>query len=146
MAGEMFADLLGFTSNWEAFASQNFYGTIERKLVSSQEDFGIMLVALVRQNTPIDQGALWASIQWGPDPIDEQGIVMVFANPAEQMAEWNRVYVAYQEGGALGKPTYTNAPHEMFAKALDQVDTIMTLATRMSDSSLNRLSQNLGDY
>jgi len=143
----MFEDMLGFTADAETFTKQNFYGTFKRELVGGRDEFGDMLVAMVRQNTPQDTGTLFASIDYQPDEADgDNGIVRVFANSYMQMAQWGRQYDVYQEGGILGMPTYTNAPHEMFYKALMTVDTIVALSEKLTEKGANLLVNNLGEF
>lgn len=143
----MFENFLGFSSNWEVFAKQDFYGTVKRRLVESPNEYGEMLVALVRANTPELTGALYESIDYQPDPDDgDMGMVKVFANPLIQMAQWGRQYDVYQEGGLLGLPTYTNPPHEMFYKALHTTDAIVALSQKIADRGINDLVGLKGDF
>lgn len=143
----MFENFLGFTADAELFMQQNFYGTIKRQLVSDKDEFGMMLVTLVRRHTPVATGALFDSIDYEPDHADgDNGIVRVFANPYIQIAQWGRQYDVYQEGGLLGMPTYTNEPHEMFYKALHDVDTIVNLSQKIAQKGMDRLANNTGDF
>jgi hypothetical protein len=94
---------------------QDIDATIKQQMHMDADNLGKGLVALVDILTPVLTGALLMDMSydigaiWGPDDI-----VFAYAESVAQEAYWNRVYVAYQEGGQLGLPTYTNDPHQMF--------------------------------
>lgn len=100
----------------------DIWGTIDEQLHEHSPELGDELVPMVRDLTPILTGALISDITYEayPDPagfdMGESDLVLVYAEDIAQQAFWHRVYVLFQEGGALGLPTYTNAPHEMFYK------------------------------
>lgn len=74
------------------------------------------LKQLVKDKTRVDTGALSEDIEAGyRQPGPNFGLLAeVFTGTENQLEWWNRIYVAYQEGGVLGKPTYTNPPRLMF--------------------------------
>jgi hypothetical protein len=89
------------------------------------------LAALERQavedRTPVDTGALREDIAATPYvSTGTDTLVKLYTADSFQEAEWHRIYVAYQEGGLLGLPTYTNEPHEMFAKVATEDTGIIT--------------------
>jgi hypothetical protein len=97
------------------------WATIDEQLHEHTPELGDLLVPLVQAKTPELTGALASDMTYdaytnpeSPGTGDED-LVYVYASGAQQIAAWDRIYVQYQEGGALGMPTYTNAPHEMFA-------------------------------
>lgn len=103
------------------FAGVDKWATIDEQLHEHSPELGDALVPLVQAKTPILTGALVSDMTYEayPDPEDpgagEEDLVYVFAEGSNQMDTWDRIYVQYQEGGALGLPTYTNPPREMFA-------------------------------
>lgn len=95
----------------------DLWGTIDEQLHEHSPELGAELQAYVRNLTPIRTGALVMDIavEAYPDPGGAgSDLVYVYAEDIAQEAFWNRVYVAYQEGGPLGLHTYTNDPHQMF--------------------------------
>ena len=82
---------------------------------------GVQLQELVRNLTPVLTGALETSIDFltWPNVNDDMDILWLYAEDLLQQQMWHRIYVQYQEGGLLGAPTYTNAPHEMFLTVAD---------------------------
>lgn len=85
----------------------------DSETIASQE------VEAVKERTPVRTGALHASVDatWTPDSFRKSNLATVFFNEGNQLAEWNRVYVAYQEGPPLGLATYTNGPRHMLYRA-----------------------------
>jgi hypothetical protein len=99
------------------FFNQDIEATLRRALHRRANDLGAMENKLIEDRTPVDQGALLNSETFTTDPNpDDEELVFLFADPQEQIDVHNREYDVYQEGGALGLATYTNAPHEMFAQ------------------------------
>lgn len=74
------------------------------------------LKQLVKNKTKVRTGALSEDIEAGyRQPGPNFGLLAeVFTGTENQLEWWNRIYVAYQEGGVLGKATYTNPPRLMF--------------------------------
>ena len=74
------------------------------------------LKELIVSKTPVDTGTLQSAISYlvWPNVNDDMDLIWLYAEDLLQVAMWHRIYVQYQEGGLLGAPTYTNAPHEMF--------------------------------
>ena len=95
--------------------NQDIWGTIDEQLHEQSPEIGAVLEELVRAKTPILTGSLQESMSY--DAYLDTGdadLVWVYADDLEQIQEWNRIYVQYQEGGPLGEETYTNDPHQMF--------------------------------
>jgi len=103
------------------YAGQDKWATIDEQLHENTPELGDALVPLVQAKTPILTGALSSDMTYeayeNPEPpaMGEEDLLYVYAEGSEQIAAWDRIYVQYQEGGALGLPTYTNPPREMFA-------------------------------
>jgi hypothetical protein len=116
-----------FTYNVSGIFMQDIAATINRELHLSAPLLGYELIDTIVDRTMIDTGALQSSITYQDyiSDISDPTLLFLYANDQEQLDQWGRVYVQYQEGGALGMPTYTNAPREMFAKVLtDDLDII----------------------
>jgi hypothetical protein len=98
----------------------DIWATIDEQLHEHTPDLGTDLTQLVQQKTPVLTGALEMSMTFEAylDPQGSGGgpgdLVFIYADDADQLAVWARVYVQYQEGDPLGVPTYTNPPREMF--------------------------------
>ena len=97
---------------------QDLGATIDEQLHEHSPELGLALRDFVQELTPILTGALISDMSYEayPDPGGggQTDLVYIYSETLAQEAFWHRVYVAYQEGGPLGLPTYTNAPHEMF--------------------------------
>jgi hypothetical protein len=98
----------------------DIWATIDEQLHAHSPELGQTLVPLVQDITPVRTGALQSSVTYEayPDPqgygAGQSDLVFVYAEDAEQLAAWKRVYVQYQEGPPLGLRTYTNPPRQMF--------------------------------
>lgn len=97
------------------------WGTINERMHENSPELGKTLVILVQDKTHVLTGALFSDMTYeaytNPDEgidVGQSDLVWVYAEGTAQQAFWNRIYVQYQEGGALGQPTYTNPPVEMF--------------------------------
>lgn len=96
------------------------WGTIDEQLHDHTPQLGESLRMLVRDKTPILTGALFLDMSYeaymnpGGYGSGESDLVWIYAEEVQQQSFWNRIYVQYQEGGALGEHTFTNAPREMF--------------------------------
>ncbi len=90
--------------------------TVKEQLHDQANLLGRTLEEIVRQKTKILTGTLQESIdyEYYPGSPDYEDLVFIYARDLEQIQEWLRIYVQYQEGGLLGDPTYTNSPREMF--------------------------------
>lgn len=101
------------------FLHTDWEETILEVLHANADELGQLEQQSIRDRTNRETGALKLAEKYDlfTDPHDPN-LVFLYADEAEQLAEWNRVYVQYQEGGTLGLPTYTNPPHEMFAQVL----------------------------
>ncbi len=69
----------------------------------------------IQGRTPVDTGALVSSEKFEINQdTNIPDLINFYADDAEQLAAWGRVYVLYQEGPPLGLSTYTNDPHQMY--------------------------------
>lgn len=74
-------------------------------------------VEVVISRTPLLTGALRDDVEGdGNTDPDSDELAYIRSGTNNQLAEWNRVYVQYQEGPDLGVSTFTNAPHQMYAQ------------------------------
>jgi hypothetical protein len=131
---------VSFTYFAPAIFMQNVGKTIDYQLHLAAPLLGYSLVDTIVERTMIDTGALQSSITFDDftSDLDNPELLFLYANEAEQIAQWGRVYVKYQEGGALGMPTYTNAPREMFAKVLtDDLEIIADWGIATCQSALD---------
>lgn len=100
------------------FFEQDWYETAVSNLFKGTDELGQLEQFNVSARTPTDTGALLADISYEAYSSGDE-FAFIFANTAEQMAEWGREYDVYQEGGLLGLATYTNDPHQMFGHMFD---------------------------
>lgn len=93
----------------------DMWATIDEQLHEHSPEIGQIVADLVKARTPVRTGALEMDITFDAymDTGDDD-IAWITAPGEEQLAEWNRIYVAYQEGPPMGLDTYTNAPRLMF--------------------------------
>lgn len=109
------------------FLERNWANTFEHWLHEGADELGKLEQFNVMSRTPVLTGALQSDVSYKVGNGNDSLIVEVYSDTTEQLAEWDRVYMLYQEGGALGLSTYTNGPHEMYARILtDDVDAIRT--------------------
>lgn len=98
----------------------NIGATVREQLHTNSFQIGNALEELVRVKTHILTGALQESMTHDDYPDDTtDDLTFVYANDLQQLQEWNRIYVQYQEGGPLGEETYTNDPVMMFQDTAD---------------------------
>jgi hypothetical protein len=72
----------------------------------------------VRDRTPYLTGALRSAAEARSyQGATSRQLVKIWYSDEPQLFEWNRVYVAYQEGPPLGLSTYTNPPRLMLQQA-----------------------------
>lgn len=129
------------------FFSQDWSATNLRKLHEHVDELGEMEVESIRSRTEEITGALKEAEEYLPsyDPKDPN-LVVLDAAPGPQLDAWKRIYVAYQEGGTLGLPTFTNPPREMFAQVeTADIPQIEAWAARAIQDSLNTLAAGEGD-
>lgn len=107
-----------FDRSWaDLFAESLYLGADE---LGQLEQYNVMA------RTPVLTGALQSDVSYKVGPKSDNVIVEVYSDTTNQLDEWGRVYMLYQEGGALGLETYTNDPHEMYARILtDDLDQIV---------------------
>jgi len=99
------------------FLNTDWEETVLEELHAHADELGQMELQSIRGRTNVETGALQADETYDvyADPQDPN-LVFLYTDDANQLDTWNRIYVQYQEGGALGLPTYTNPPHEMFTQ------------------------------
>lgn len=85
-----------------------------RRLHQHAPELARYLREQIQGRTEIDTGALIGSIRVRAVPGNGPQLVTAYAQQADQLAQWNRVYDKYQEGPPLGLWTYTNPPRQMF--------------------------------
>lgn len=83
-----------------------------------------------------DTGALASSVT-GRVGAGKPNLVSVWFNPSPQIAQWGRVYAAYQEGPPIGLSTYTNPPRHMLYDSTEDAEQIITWATDTGQSGAN---------
>jgi hypothetical protein len=128
------------------FFAQNYYKTLITRLYEATEYLGTMEQFNVSERTPVDTGALMADVSFeaNHDPSSPL-LAFIYSNTTEQQAQWGRIYEAYQEGGALGLATYTNDPHEMYAKILtDDIPAIEQWGADALQGGLDELAKGQG--
>jgi hypothetical protein len=97
------------------------------------------VISHIRERTPWLTGAL----REDEDSKLGNGSLLVtwYAHTDAQTSEWGRPYGQYQEGGALGASTYTNGPHEMFARvATDDRGAIEAWANKVVDQAISNMT------
>lgn len=96
---------------------QDISATYRMMIHRDSPDISNDILDWVVQRTPIMTGALQSSYVAEPHPDPSDPIIAyVHSTDGPQLDQWGRVYVQYVEGGALGLPTWTNPPREMFAR------------------------------
>lgn len=119
-------------------------------LRAASPELAKLLQGRVEDRTPVRTGALKEDIGSKAYTSEVSGsrrvkLVDVFCGEEWQLGEWKRVYAAYQEGGVLGLPTYTNGPHEMFARiSTDDTALIQAWADKAVQSGLDELTSGVG--
>lgn len=99
----------------------DMWATIDEQLHEHSPEIGEIVQWLVKQKTPVDTGALMGDVTY--DAYLDTGdadIAWITTNTGEQIAAWNRIYVAYQEGPPMGLDTYTNLPRLMFMRTSEE--------------------------
>jgi hypothetical protein len=99
--------------------TENIAGEMEDALRLHAGELADLEFYNISARTPVRTGALLSDLQ---EQANVSGSILayVFYGTSNQLDEWNRVYVQYQEGGLLGAPTYTNGPHMMVFRALTE--------------------------
>ena len=117
------------------------------RLHDGSDELGQLLLYKVSSRTPVDTGALLSDEYYVAHPAHDDPIIAeVLAGTENQMEQWGREYDVYQEGGALGLQTYTNAPHEMFGKVLtDDIPDIETWGVKWLQGSLDDIAAQTGE-
>jgi len=108
-------------------------------------DIAAQIEDRIRERTQRMTGALAESITGVPYTSAVSGARSVmlakwFANEDDQLSEWGRVYVQYQEGKPLGEHTYTNPPRQMFEQVeIEDLGLIQTWAEAAVQNSVDGL-------
>jgi hypothetical protein len=66
----------------------------------------------ISARTPVRTGALLSDLQEQAN-VSNSILAYIFFGTSNQLDEWDRVYVQYQEGPPLGASTYTNPARQM---------------------------------
>ena len=99
--------------------TEDLAGEMEDALRLNAGDLADLEAANIGARTPIRTGALVSDIE---EQANVSGTILayVYFGTTNQLDEWNRVYVQYQEGPPLGNWTYTNGPRNMVALAVTE--------------------------
>jgi hypothetical protein len=97
--------------------TDNLAGEMEDKLRLHAGELADLEAFNIAARTPIRTGALVSDITEQSN-LSDTILAYVYFDSTNQLDEYNRVYVQYQEGGVLGLPTYTNPPRLMVASAV----------------------------
>jgi hypothetical protein len=125
------------------FLNQDLERTVIQELQAGSDELGAMELYSISARTPVDTGALLSDefYEVGSLPV----LVTLGMHTENQLDEWGRVYAPYQEGGELGLATYTNGPHEMFARVLpDDIPQISDWGIRQCQAAMDRCAAGLG--
>lgn len=113
--------------------------TVIELLKFYHDEIGQQILDRIEARTPVLTGALREDEAFKPGETPEE-IVQWYVGEDYQDAEWSRFYAPYQEGGALGLSTYTNGPHEMFARvATDDLILIQAWANKVVAEALDNI-------
>lgn len=129
-----------------AFKQQNWELTVREELHAGSDELGQLLLFKVSARTPVDTAALLSDEYYKAYPNrDSDNLAFIGVGDENQMDEWGRFYALYQEGGALGLATYTNAPHEMFARILtDDIPDVEAWGNKWLISAMGRIATGTG--
>ena len=94
-------------------------GEMEDALRAEADTLTQLEVFNISARTPVRTGALLSDIT-GEDNPSTDILSYVYFDDTNQLDEYDRVYVQYQEGGILGMATYTNPPRLMVASAVTE--------------------------
>jgi hypothetical protein len=97
--------------------SANIAGEMEDALRLHAGELADIEFANVSARTPVRSGALLQDLQEQAN-VSDSILAYIFYDTTNQLDEYDRVYVQYQEGGILGMATYTNPPRLMIFSAL----------------------------
>lgn len=142
----MSEDLISLSAGWLSFANTDMDGLIKGEFHKDNEEIARLMQFLVRQRTPVITGAAQASVQYEVNTdTSSDDLVILFANDAEQIEAWNRVYFPYIEGGELGLATWTNPPRLAFASLeTDDLPLIQAWAESTLNKSLDHIAAGVG--
>lgn len=128
------------------FDKQQWEKTVVEELHNGGPELAQLEVFNITARSPEDTAALKHDITGKGDFSPTSDIIAtVTEGTANQLAEWGRVYAQYQEGGALGLSTYTNAPHEMYARAFtEDIGAITAWGNKWLQKAADRLAAGNG--
>lgn len=117
-------------------------GTLIQAVYKGTETLRDTVLGIIIDKTPYLTGGL-QSDETGTFNNDSSSseLIHVYTETANQLANWNRVYVEYQEGPDLGRETFTNDAHQMFQSTADNT-TLFTSwgADRLQDGIITIIS------
>jgi hypothetical protein len=99
--------------------SEDIAGEMEDQLRLYAGDLADIEGFNIAARTPVRTGALQSDITEQAN-VSDTILAYVYFDTANQLDQWDRVYVQYQEGGILGMKTYTNPPRLMVASAVTE--------------------------
>lgn len=116
----------------------DFAGTLIQGIYKGAETLRDKALGKIIDKTQYAKGGLQADETgtFNSDPSNTE-LVHIYTETANQLANWNRVYVAYQEGGELGLATYTNEAHMMFQSTADDTPFFTTWGVDMLQNGIN---------
>ena len=138
------------------FWHQDWAATLEAKLHEGSDELGQLLLHKVSSRTPVLTGALMADefYKAHPKPGDKV-LAEVGVGTENQMAEYNRVYALYIEGGSDGfgsagmglglGSNANNGNREMFGRIFtDDIDDVVNWGEQWLQEGLNDIAAGKG--
>ena len=101
----------------EGLLTSDLAAEMEDALRAAADDLTQLEVFNITARTPIRTGALAQDLTGQTNPSADI-LSYVYFDTENQLDEYDRVYVQYQEGGVLGLATYTNPPRLMVASSV----------------------------
>jgi hypothetical protein len=134
------------TYTMPVLADMDIMATIKDELYSDTDRLADVELIMVYNRTHVWTGALRSGITASAaHDVNDPLLVWLTAEDDPQLAMWGRVYVQYQEGGALGLPTYTNPPRLMFASVgTDDLPILAAWAYENCERALTRCTDGTG--
>lgn len=131
---------------WDKNFGGGSWQVIREELHAASDQLANIEYTNILNRTHILTGALISDLTPEPHPDpDDDTLARVFYGTENQLSEWGRVYMLYQEGGELGLATYTNPPREMVARALtDDLGDIEDWGLAALNNATDRISA--GDF
>ncbi len=101
----------------EGLLTSDLAAEMEDALRANADSLTELEVFNITARTPIRTGALAQDLTGQTNPSADI-LSYVYFDTENQLDEYDRVYVQYQEGGILGAATYTNPPRLMVASSV----------------------------